>query len=253
MRLQVLSDLHLEHFDNGREIPKVAADVVVLAGDIHSANLGLEWAAECFTELPILYVPGNHEYYGQQMAGLRRQMQTTAKRLGIHLLDNEALVLGGVRFLGTTLWSDFQLYDGLPEHDSERTRAKALAFMPDFSIIEEPAGAVFTPEASTALHRQAREWLESALSEPHDGPTVVISHHAPLAECIPAQYRGDALSPAFASSLEALMGKMELWIHGHVHEPVHLKVAGTRVIANPGGYPEEFEPALFQPGLVVEL
>ncbi|MFD2192039.1 metallophosphoesterase [Pistricoccus aurantiacus] len=253
MRLQILSDLHLEHFDEGRDIPREAVDAVVLAGDIHSAEFGLEWAAAHFSDVPILYVPGNHEYYGGQIAELRSRMRATANRLGIYLLDNDALVLGGMRFLGTTLWSDFCLYDGLPEHDRERMYAKALAFMPDFSIIEEPVGEVFTPEASQALHRQARQWLETELAKPHDGPTLVISHHAPLAECIPTQYQGDPLSPAFASPLEALMGKMDIWIHGHVHEPVNLEIAGTRVIANPGGYPDEFDPPLFQPRLVIDI
>ena len=253
MRLQILSDLHLEHFDDERDIPLAHADAVVLAGDIHSFDRGLEWAASRFGDVPVLYVPGNHEFYGGQIAALRQRMRATARRLGIHLLDNDALILDGVRFLGTTLWSDFRLYDDAPEHDRERTYAKAIAFMPDFSIVEEPPGETFTPEASMALHRQARAWLEAMLAEPHAGPIVVVSHHAPLAQCIPAQYRGDALSPAFASPLEALMGKMTLWIHGHVHEPVSLVMAGTRVIANPGGYPDEFDPPLFQPELVIEV
>ncbi|WP_431023594.1 hypothetical protein [Halomonas sp. H5] len=81
----------------------------------------------------------------------------------------------------------------------------------------------------------------------------MISHHAPLAQCIPPRYRGDSLSPAFASHLERLMGRMELWLHGHVHEPVDLICRGTRVVANPGGYPGEFEPSCFCPEGIVCL
>lgn len=253
MRLRVLSDLHLEHFDEGRELPEVQADAVVLAGDIHRHTQGLAWAAQRFKGLPVIYVPGNHEFYGTSMSSLRSELAVEAKQLGIHLLDNRSLTLGGVRFHGTTLWTDFALYADDPDHDPARTEQKARWLMPDFSIIEQPAGEVFSPAESQRLHSEALAWLAMELAEPFDGPRVVISHHAPLAECIPQRYRGDALSPAFASHLPALMGRMKLWIHGHVHEPVDQEVSGTRILANPGGYPGEFETPLFVPEWVVEV
>jgi predicted phosphodiesterase len=253
MRLRVLSDLHLEHFDEGRELPDVPADAVVLAGDIHRHAEGLSWAAERFAGLPILYVPGNHEFYGASMPLLRQAMAYEAERLGIELLDNRSLTLDGVRFHGTTLWTDFALYDGEPEHDPELTEQKARWMMPDFSIIEQPEGETLSPAESRRLHAESLVWLEAELTRSFDGPRVVISHHAPLAECIPPCYRGDALSPAFASHLPSLMGRMDLWIHGHVHEPVDRMFGGTRVLANPGGYPGEFEPPLFVNDLVIEI
>ncbi|MCE8027808.1 metallo-dependent phosphatase [Halomonas daqingensis] len=253
MRLRVLSDLHLEHFDEGRELPDVPADAVVLAGDIHRHAEGLSWAAERFAGLPILYVPGNHEFYGASMPLLRLAMAYEAERLGIELLDNRSLTLDGVRFHGTTLWTDFALYDAEPEHDPELTEQKARWLMPDFSIIEQPEGQTFSPEESRRLHAESLAWLEAELARPFDGPRVVISHHAPLSECIPPRYRGDALSPAFASHLPGLMGRMDLWIHGHVHEPVDAVCGDTRILANPGGYPGEFEPPLFVNDLIVEI
>lgn len=253
MRLRVLSDLHLEHFDEGRELPEVAADVVILAGDIHREAEGLAWAAARFAEQPVLYVPGNHEFYGTCMPALRRTLAIEAERLGIHLLDNRSRTLDGVRFHGTTLWTDFSLYAGEPDHDPALTEEKACWLMPDFSIIEQPDGETFTPAESRRLHIEALAWLEAQLNVPFDGPQVVISHHAPLAECIPPRYQGDALSPAFASHLPAMMGRADLWIHGHVHEPVNMNYTGTRIIANPGGYPGEFEPPLFVPDLIIEV
>lgn len=253
MHIRILSDLHLEHFDGQRDLPDVEADVVVLAGDIHSHAQGLYWAAERFTDTPIIYVAGNHEYYASQLKQLRGQLYEDGQRLGIHFLDNDAVIIDGVRFLGTTLWTDFALYDDDPEQDAQFTHDLACRRMPDFRIIEHPEGETFTPEASQALHRKARNWLEAELAKPHDGPTVVISHHAPLAACVPPQYRGNALSPAFASNLDDLMGPMALWIHGHVHETVDIDVNGTRVIANPGGYPNEFEEPRFVADLVVEV
>lgn len=253
MRLWILSDLHLEHFAEGRDLPRVDADAVVLAGDIHSGCRGLAWAAERFAGTPILYVPGNHEFYRSRMPVLRREMAAEAARLGIHLLDNRSLTLEGVRFHGTTLWTDFALYADEPDYAPALTEERVLAFMPDFRIVEQPDGVVFTPAESCRLHGQALSWLEAELAEPFDGPRVVISHHAPLAECIPPGYRGDAASPAFASHLPHLMGRMDLWIHGHVHEPVDLESQGTRVLANPGGYPGEFDPPRFASDLVIEV
>jgi len=253
MRLRILSDLHLEHVDSPPALPAVSADAVILAGDIHAGIQGLGWAAEHFADTPILYVPGNHEFYGTEMAAMRRELALEAARLGIHLLDNRSLTLDGVRFHGTTLWTDFALYDGQPGLEPMISEARALAMMPDFHIIEQPEGRVFTPAESGHLHAVARDWLEAELARPFAGPRVVISHHAPLAACIPRCYQGDVLSPAFASHLPQLMGRMDLWIHGHVHEPVDLEAAGTRVVANPGGYPDEFDPPQFIPDLIIEV
>lgn len=253
VRLRILSDLHVECFKEGRELPDADADVVILAGDIHRKTEGLAWAAERFVGQEIIYVPGNHEFYGTSMPVNREALRVEAERLGIHLLDNESVDIGGVRFHGTTLWTDFELYSGRPDYDPRETERRALALMPDFRIIQQPAGEVFTTAESRRLHIEALDWLEAELSEPCPGPRVVVSHHAPLPECIPSKYQGDVMSPAFASDLRALMGKMDLWVHGHVHEPVDLQEAGTRVFANPGAYPMEYDPPLFVADKVIEV
>lgn len=253
MRLRILSDLHLEFFDGHRELPEVNADVVILAGDIHRNSEGLAWARRRFPEMPIVYVPGNHEFYGTCMPLLRDELALEAERLDIALLDNRAVTLGDVRFYGTTLWTDFALYASDPTQNPGHTEAKALRYMPDFNIVQTSPGVTFTPQASQQLHADALDWLENELALPFAGRKVVVSHHAPLHDCIPGQYLGDALSPAFASHLPHLMGKMDVWVHGHVHEPVDILRNGTRIIANPGGYPDEFSPALFKPDWLIEV
>lgn len=253
MRLRILSDLHLEFFDGHRELPGVEADVVVLAGDIHRQCEGLAWARQRFPDTPIIYVPGNHEFYGTCLPLLREELALEAERLDIELLDNRAVTLNGVRFYGTTLWTDFALYADNPTRNPEDTVTKAKRYMPDFRIVESHPGAIMTPGASKALHQEALNWLTASLDDQFDGPKVVVSHHAPMRECIPDQYTGDTLSPAFASHLPQLMGKMHLWVHGHVHEPVDMCREGTRIIANPGGYPDEFSPPLFKSDWVVGL
>jgi len=253
MRLRILSDLHLEHYAQGLDLPDVEADAVILAGDIYTGTQGLAWAAERFAGMPVLYVPGNHEFYGHSMPALRAEMRSEADRLGVHLLDNSSVGIAGVKFIGTTLWTDFDLYASDPEYQVEHTFERALRVVPDFTLIEQPDGETFTPQESQRLHREAIRWLDQELSVPFNGPKVVISHHAPLPDSIPPRYRGDPLSPAFASRLQHFMGKAALWVHGHVHEPVDLECMGTRVIANPGGYPNEFDPPCFVPDRVIEV
>ena len=245
MRFNVYSDLHLECFESGRDLSTTAVDIIILAGDIHSGVEGLEWARGVFPNQTIIYVPGNHEYYGACMPTLRSKFREVAKRLDIHLLDNHVITLDNIRFYGTTLWTDFDLYKQRVGYNATVAEAKAKRVMPDFSEIEQPEGAVLTIAEVKQLHQKAIAWLEVELAKPFDGKRVVISHHAPLEQCIPKQYKGDLLSPVFASNLEHLMGLMDVWIHGHVHEPVDLYVSGTRIFANPGGYPNEFELPLF--------
>jgi len=248
MRLRVLSDLHHEHFPNGRrELPPAAADVVVLAGDIHEHLQGLHWAREEFPDSEIIYVAGNHEFYHSDLPDLTQAMRNLARALDIHFLEKDAVVLGGVRFLGATLWTDFQLYG---------TRAEALAkeqaqlLMPDFSTIDHFTQP-FTPDMSQAFCRATCEWLDAELAQPFAGRTVIITHHAPSARSIPAEYVGDALSPAFASNLEGLAERCDLWIHGHVHECLDYRIGNARVVANPGAYPGE--DSGFDPCRVIDL
>ncbi|MDN6855577.1 metallophosphoesterase family protein [Pseudomonas sp. CAN2814] len=248
MRLRVLSDLHHEHFPDGRrELPQAPADVVVLAGDIHEHLQGLHWAREEFPDSEVIYVAGNHEFYHSDMADLTQAMRNLAQALDIHFLEKDALVLGGVRFLGATLWTDFQLYG---KRAAELAREQAQLMMPDFNTIDyftQP----FTPDMSQEFCRATCEWLDAELALPFAGPTVIVTHHAPSARSIPAEYVGDGLSPAFASNLEGLAERCDLWIHGHVHECLDYRIGKARIVANPGAYPGE--DSGFDPCRVIEL
>ncbi len=245
MKLSVFSDLHLEAFNQGRFLPESTAEVIVLAGDIDVGVKGLEWAAEQFLGKTIIYVPGNHEFYDSSIENVRSGLRERAQQLGINLLDNGTLTLGDVKFFGTTLWTDFDLYKNNLEHDQSLMEEQIYSLIPDFKKIECRRGKSLAISDLKALFAEAIAWLNVELTKPFHGRKVVISHHAPLAACIPRQYKNSPLSPAFASALNQMMGEMDLWIHGHVHEPVDFVCSGTRVFSNPGGYPNEFDPLLF--------
>jgi len=156
MKIRVLSDLHLEFEDWSP--PAVEADVVVLAGDIHSGTFGLRWAREEFPDTPIIYVPGNHEYYGRQLLDLSDALRDTAKSLEIALLDGDEIVIDGVRLLGATLWTDFELH-GSETLQIKRAMADAKWGMNDFNIIGHSKSEILSPEHAREIHLTQARWM----------------------------------------------------------------------------------------------
>ncbi len=234
MRLNVLSDLHLG-FD-AMDWPVNDADVVVLAGDIARPREAIAWARTF--DKPVLYVPGNHEFYGSSIDGALEELQHLCMGTQVQVLDNREMVLGGVRFLGATLWTDFELFDDPQQRAAAKSEARRL--MRDFSRIRarESSPEIFTPEDSVRLFRQHSAWLERRLAECHAGPTVVITHHAPSRHSIHPRFADSLLNACFVSDAAHLLraDRVSLWIHGHTHDSFDHQVNGTRVVCNPRGY-----------------
>lgn len=247
MKLHILSDLHTEF---GEFDPRdTDADVVVLAGDIGVGTAGIEWAARQFSEKPVIYVPGNHEYYHHDI-GITDQLKSGTPE-NIQVLDHDDYEIDGVRFLGTTLWTDFRLYG---EGEAWFSRQKAKRSIDDFTAIRNE-GRRFRPEDSVQLHEASKAWLVSELRNRFQGSTVIVTHHLPATPSIASQYRNDPLNPAFASHVEVVIEKYQpdLWIHGHTHVACDYEIYGTRVVCNPRGYPNESSGRGFLPELVVEM
>ena len=251
MKIRVLSDLHLEFQD--WTPPPVPADLVVLAGDIHTGVEGLPWARRHFSDAHLIYVPGNHEFYGGEMEATLEQLRRVAAAHDIALLDGDALAMGGVRFLGATLWTDFALY-GSDSDAIAQAQADARRGMVDYRRISLRASGKLQPDDTRRIHLRQSAWLALQLMQPFAGPTVVITHHLPHARSVHPRYEGDRLNPSFASDLSALVrAPVQLWIHGHTHASVDYRIDGTRVVCNPRGYlPQDPNPE-FDPELVVAV
>ena len=157
-------------------VPQAEADLVILAGDIHNGTAAVDWAEKAFAGKPVLYVPGNHEYYDGEYHEVAESLRQRTATSNVRLLDNDELVIGGVRFLGSTLWTDFELFG---EMTLVPAIEESLKYVVDFRAIRYGGEGLFTPEQSVVLHRKAREWLAAKLAEPYAGSTVVITHHAP--------------------------------------------------------------------------
>jgi Icc-related predicted phosphoesterase len=253
MKLQILSDLHLEMVKPpySWRIPETAAEVVVLAGDIGVGLSGVNWAVREAERLQkcAVYVPGNHEYYGEQL-NVPEKMRAVARGSRVHVLDLDEVMLEGVKFLGCTLWTDYLAFGR--DHRLE-AMDQAARFLNDHRLINRPHG--FTPTDALECHERGRAWLEGKLATTWDGPTVVVSHHAPSLLGTDAKFRNDYLTGAFVSDLEELINRYSptIWIHGHTHHCVREIVGKTRLVANQMGYPHEPATGQFDPDLVVEI
>lgn len=248
MKLHILSDVHLEFADFCPSHPE--ADVSILAGDIDVGENGLKWIRENFGERPVVYVLGNHEFYGHALPILYKNLLQDSAGTNVHVLENAALELGGIVILGATLWTDFAL-DG----DAVLAETIAAVDMADFKQIRHGAEyRKFRPSDARQLHAQSLQWLSEAIEKHAGKKIVVVTHHAPSPHSIDAKYLGNPLNPAFASRLDDFIGRHDiaLWVHGHIHYCSDYHIGKTRVIANTRGYPGE-NTGGFNPALVIEI
>lgn len=253
MKIAVMSDLHTDFGIGGlKRWTPPECDVVVLAGDVSTGVAGVLWAIRKFS-VPTIYVPGNHEYYGKRvMAEHLARMKEKAAGTHVMVLDREAVVLAGARFVCATLWTDYALH-GNPYVDLLAARD----LMNDHAQIMKAPRTPFLPEDALAEHKLARRFIEDTLAEPFEGPSVVVTHHLPSERCVGPKHRHSRANPMYASNLDALIGGLapELWIHGHSHESTDLALGATRIVANPRGYLDRGKPEnpRFDPDFRVEL
>jgi calcineurin-like phosphoesterase family protein len=253
VRLRVMSDLHNEF--GQVELPDVACDAVILAGDTDVGSRGAQWAIERFVDTPIFYVAGNHEYFGKKLPKLNGEIDALCAATNLHFLRDGEAVLGDVRFLGCTLWTDFRI------HGAERQQVAAYSAqndMTDYRRIRLGSTDRYRklkPADTVRFHHHSVQYLEQRLQERSPGPTVVVTHHAPSRQSLIAGDELPLLDAAYGSDLEWLIQRHQpaLWIHGHVHERRDYMLGATRVVCNPRGYSGTGEVEGFAADLVAEV
>lgn len=249
MKLQILSDIHLE-FSNFVP-PETDADVIVMAGDIGKSSNGVDWARQTWPDKEIVMVAGNHEHYGFDRLKTLDRLRKEASLMKMNFLENDEFILNNVRFLGATLWTDFKLFGYDQEWFAVQAGQRGLN---DFRLITEN-GKPFTAKRSQELHEESVKWLKLKLSEPFNGKTVVVTHHVPSMLSVADRFKRDLLSASFASNLDDLFGRCDIWIHGHTHDCFDYVSEGTRVVCNPRGYitSRGAEYSKFNERLVIEI
>jgi len=267
MKLQLLSDLHLESHPNFRAEPLPGADMLILAGDIGSYQQGSRLTDSDFGlgrfsprngwPVPVIYVPGNHEYDNVDFDETHQRLRALCDELDIIWLERETRVIEGIRFVGTTLWADFDALaepaDTLAEALKKRGKAMRAA---DFYL--EKAATMRNGELflATQLRDQAlacQDWLKQALAEPFEGTTVAITHFAPSLESGDPRYGLTPGTAGFCNALDELLPHAKLWLHGHLHCPSDYVKNGCRVVANPLGYARNGEQEGYKPQLLIEV
>ncbi len=255
MKLWVLSDLHLEFDQPFSQSPPADADVMVCAGDVLDKGVipSLRWLADTYAHaIPVVFVPGNHEYYRAALQESIRDARAFAARFpNIHFLENDYVDIGDVRFIGGSLWTDFRLFGRNPEV----AMSYAAHGMNDYKKIKFSKAPFrkFKPIDAYRKHNETRDFIAKELRAWTGPTTVVVTHHAPSPRAIDLGFRHDPLSACYASDLEDLLWEAgpALWVHGHVHNRNDYAIGDTRVVSNPRGYPGEWTG--FDAALVVEI
>lgn len=272
MKIQLLSDLHLESNPHLQIEPAPDADLLVLAGDIGSYQTRKDgsqlpepdWGLQRFSPLPqfagwpvpVLFVPGNHEYDALDFDEAHEAMRRTCDRLGLVWLERAQWQHAGVRFVGTTLWADFDaLAHGLPPTEALKAREKAFRAANFYlrTMATQRGGALFDASAMREQALLCQQWLADALAQPFNGRTVVVTHFAPSLRSADPRYGLTPGTAGFCNTLDPLLSHADLWLHGHLHCAHDYRVGNCRVVANPMGYANKGEQKGFRPSHCIEI
>jgi Icc-related predicted phosphoesterase len=254
VKIQIFSDLHVDVAPI-KPIPIMpSVDLVIVAGDtcegvLHAFDHLRQIVA---AQIPIVMVFGNHEYYRRFIPHELALARSHATEFNIHLLENDAIVFRGVRFVGATLWTDYRIFG---ESKQAAVMNACATGMNDHRRIgwQKRPWLRFRPQEAALLHHQSKTYLAEVLATPFHGHTTVVSHHACHPRSIHPEFMSDSLTGAFASDLSTLIEAHQptLWVHGHVHQSFDYRVGETRILCNPHGYGTE-NPN-FDGALVVEV
>ena len=179
MRIHVLSDLHIEFGDF--QYPEVDADLTILAGDIHVKRNGLKWILEAIPDRPVIYIMGNHEFYGERLPRLTEKLKDQAAGTNVHVLENDCFELDGFRFFGATLWTDM-----VGSIEAQQT-------MNDYKRIRHhPSYRKLRPVNTRAEHQNSVTQLGKFLNSGDPAKSIVVTHHAPSLLSLPERRREKA-------------------------------------------------------------
>lgn len=254
MKLQLLSDLHLET-EAFEPQPAPGAELLVLAGDVdtrwRSFELFRGWP------VPVLFVPGNHEFDRRDVDAARVELRAQVQALGLVMLDDEARVLADargrrVRFVGSTRWCDFDAFG-----PAQRQRAMRAGGYFQTVMQATRHGQPFDAAAVRERALECRAWLAAELARGEAGPdwdaTVVITHFAPSLKSADPRYGRQPGTASFCNDDEALLPGARLWLHGHLHCRHDYRLGATRIVSNARGHVRKGEADGFDAQRVIDV
>jgi hypothetical protein len=277
MRIQLLSDLHLERAPDWAPKPLPDIDVLVLAGDIGSYQAGSRLREDDFglrrfsPRAPgapwkrVLYLPGNHEFDGHDYDTIHARLRALCDELGIEWLEREVITIGDVRFVGAVLWADFDALamreTSLTLQMKQRDKAYRAAnfYLRRYTTFK--GGEQVLAEGWREMSLADQAWLREALAQPFEGTTIAVTHFAPSLRSADPRYGLVPGTAGFCNAMDDFLPLADLWFHGHLHCCNDYVVSGEhegrawscRVVANPLGYVAKGEQADFREDLVIEI
>jgi predicted phosphodiesterase len=251
MKVLIIADVHFDFWCEAGRDPFQAlthedwagVEAVIVAGDLTNKprvrwKYAIRHIARYIDPGRIHIITGNHDYYDFQIDRDDRLAEIACSE-GANLAQKTEILIRGTRFLCCTLWTDFALTGNVTE-----AQAVARARMNDYRYIRN-AGVGYRrirPSETALIHADHRSWLETRLSQPHAGPTVVVTHHCPHPGLI-SDVSGD-LAPVYGSDLTGLIHRYQpaAWLFGHTHHPGEVLEGRTRVRNVSLGYPDQVPP-----------
>ena len=255
MRIQLLSDLHLETDFNMSVNDKSfyfdsVSDVVILAGDIHNGIKGVEWAKNNANHYKkhFIYVAGNHEFWNNKFPDLYSDLKQYNSTY-FHFLEQEEFVYNDVVFLGCTLWTDFNIFK------NQKEAIEKLDFRLDYKKIQNNKNIFITPEDTIKWNKNSIDWIKHKIDYYKNKKIVIITHHAPSLKCSHPDFIDSLSSVAFLNDFDDMIKKSNIhtWIYGHTHNKKDFFINNTRILNNPRGYKGEFCEMIFHPKLEIEI
>jgi predicted phosphodiesterase len=246
MKVQIFSDIHLEHYHACEVFPFLQeGDVLILAGDILNAkhlktNGYLKSVYQRFLEDcsknydKILYILGNHEPWGYNYEGSYRTIREALPD-NFHLLENEFIKIGGWNFWGATFWTNFRNANVIEMMEAE-------CLMNDYKTIR--IGSNFRKlraQDTLNIHNKSRDSLLNFLEDTKEN-VFIITHHAPSYQSVADEFKTAPCNSAYCSDYDGLIlnnPQIKYFVHGHTHHPFDYMIGDCRVICNPVGYPKQ--------------
>ena len=260
VKLRPMSDLHLEFHKGNDElfpIPYIGEDYLILAGDIQAGTKKKKWFKRLLEHRDVIYILGNHEYYGENFATLKKDMQNYVDGINksaerhddpgrLHLLQDNYINLPNIVIFGATLWTR------IPPH----MEVAIARTMNDYQKISYNLTNLKVSDINKE-HEQSRFRMEKFVTNikrlSPNKKIVIVSHHAPSEQSCSGRYKGDIVNYAYSSDMSHLFNDVDLWIHGHIHNSSDYKADNCRVICNPRGYEEYSLNENFNKDLIGEI
>lgn len=259
MKIHLISDLHGEYANYKHPAPS-AADIVVALGDIHTKKRTIPYLQTLFPNHPVIFVPGNHDYYGGQTSNYQADWKEQAEKTNGHitlLIKGHSTTIQNITFIGATLWSNLDLFGRGHYIDNQAAAEdRQYASVRDFKKIRTGPPNVFhkfTGRDYLSLHNEDLRGIHQSLQKAF-GKKVLLTHHLPSA-AIYNQYTSHHphLDHYDASNLDELVQQFDAALHGHVHTTLNYQIGNTPTWVNAYGGDNEDQNPKFSPNLLIDI